>query len=292
MKIGAVVVIYKTSIKKIKKIYNSIKSQVDFIVFVNNDKKSYFLYHKNFKLINLNNNYGIGFAQNIGITQLIKNNFKYVILVDQDTELPGDYINMVLPFFTKEVSCITLNLFDNNKKKYSGFIRRNFFFRNSINRSENNFDLLSRESVTETMSSGMVIDLKKIKKIGLMNEDFFLDWIDFEWCWRSYKNGYKILGFKNIIAKHFLGLKNIKILNYKFHIHDLIRYYYIIRNGIYISIYSKINLMWKINILMNTLRYIFGYLLLVENKKILVKYIIIGVYHGLFGNLGKYKSKI
>jgi rhamnosyltransferase len=89
-----------------------------------------------------------------------------------------------------------------------------------------------------------------------------------------------------------LGLKNIKILNYKFHIHDLIRYYYIIRNGIYISIYSKINLMWKINILMNTLRYIFGYLLLVENKKILVKYIIIGVYHGLFGNLGKYKSKI
>lgn len=117
------------------------------------------------------------------------------------------------------------------------------------------------------MSSGMIIDLKKIKKIGLMNEDFFLDWIDFEWCWRSYKNDYKIIGFKNITAKHFLGLRSIKFFKYKFHIHALIRYYYIIRNGIYISIYSKINLMWKINIFLNTIRYIFGYLLLVEKKK-------------------------
>lgn len=292
MKIGAVVVIYKTSIEKIKKIYNNLKSQVDLVVIVNNDKKSYFLYYKNFELINLNNNYGIGFAQNIGIINLIKNNFKYVVLVDQDTELPRNYINTVLPFFTKEVSCITLNLFDNNKKKYSGFIKRNFFFRKSINKSENNFDLLSRESVTETMSSGMIIDLKKIKKIGLMNEDFFLDWIDFEWCWRSYKNDYKIIGFKNITAKHFLGLRSIKFFKYKFHIHALIRYYYIIRNGIYISIYSKINLMWKINIFLNTIRYIFGYLLLVEKKKILIKYIIIAIYHGLFGKLGKYKSKI
>lgn len=291
MKIGAIIVIYKSSIKKIKKIYNNLKPQVDFVIFVNNDKKSFFLYYKNFELINLGNNYGIGFAQNIGITNLIKNNFKYVILVDQDTELPRNYVNTVLPFFTKEVSCISLNLFDNNKKKYSGFIKRSFFFRNSINKSENNFELLSRETVTETMSSGMIIDLKKIKKIGLMNEDFFLDWIDFEWCWRSHNHGYKIIGFKNIAASHFLGMKSIKFLNYKFHIHELLRYYYIVRNGIYISFYSKINLMWKINIFVNTLRYILGYLLLVSNKKILIKYILLAIYHGSFGILGKYRLK-
>jgi len=38
-----------------------------------------------------------------------------------------------------------------------------------------------------------------------MNEDLFIDWVDFEWCWRARKKGYKIIGNANVVITHQLG---------------------------------------------------------------------------------------
>ena len=46
------------------------------------------------------------------------------------------------------------------------------------------------------MSSGMMIDLSKIKDIGFFKEEFFIDEVDLEFCYRAIKKGYKVKRLK------------------------------------------------------------------------------------------------
>ena len=148
-------------------------------------------------------------------------------------------------------------LYDRNKKSELGLVRRFLIFKNNLNSSyskkKNILNLKKKNNafqiITETMSSGTLIKLKDLPIVGFMNDDLFLDWVDFEWCWRLLRYNKYIAGIPEIFAMHYLGSSKIKFLSKIYHTHSLLRYCYIVRNGIALSLYSfSIPFFWRLNI--------------------------------------------
>jgi rhamnosyltransferase len=295
MSVGCIIVLYKKDIKFLFKKIKNIYADVDNFYIVNNsEKKIKNLKNKKIEIIDLNVNLGIAAAQNLALLKSYKNKNEYILFSDQDTLFPKNFIKKILNFYFYcqkkygNLFAVAPNLYDRNKNVLSGFTKRNFFFRIDIFKKKNNLENTNDSKITEAMSSGMFVNAKKLKKIGYLNEDYFLDWVDFDLCWRALKKGYNIVGSRNIVASHFLGSNSVKIFGKSFHIHSPFRSYYIVRNGINLSFYSKnINFFWKINIFVNTLRYAIGYLFFMRPITKVFKFIILGLSHGFLNILGK-----
>ena len=295
MSIGCILIAYKKNIKFLRKRINNIYADIDNFYIINNSESNYLkIRDKKINIVNLDVNLGIAAAQNLAILQAYKNKNEYILFSDQDTIFPKGFIKKISNFYTsvnkkyQNVFAVAPNLYDRNKKVLSGFVKRFFIFRIYIFQNKNNFENITESKISEAMSSGMFVKLKILKKIGYLNENYFLDWVDFDLCWRALKNGYTILGSSDIIASHFLGSRRIKIFNKSFHIHPPFRSYYIVRNGINLSFYSKdISIFWRFNIFFNTLRYAFGYIFFMRPFKKVFSFVILGFIHGLFNVLGK-----
>ena len=273
-KIVAIIIKYSKNKKfNLKKIH-SIQQQVDKIFIIDNSPKEA-CYRKNKKIdyFFLGENYGISYAQNFGIFQALKNFYTHCILVDQDTSFEKNYIKQAIKIYktNKNITAIAPNLFDQNKKIELGLVKRFFLFKKNINslyeKKKNIVNILKKTTsityITETMSSGTIIKLKDISTVGFMNDDLFLDWVDFEWCWRLRKYNKFIVGLSEIFAFHHLGSSKIKFLFKIYHTHSLLRYCYILRNGIALSLYSSsAPISWRINIFVNTVRYFLGSIIL------------------------------
>ena len=293
MSIGCIIIVYKKNIKFLfRKIKNIYKDVDNFYIINNSENNLSNLKNKKITVINLNVNLGIAAAQNLALLESYKNKNKYILFSDQDTKFPKNFIKKILNFYSfanrkyGNLFAVAPNLYDRNKKTLSGFVQRKFFLRKDI------FQDFSSETdddkISEAMSSGMFIDTKKLQKVGYLNENYFLDWVDFDLCWRALKKGYNIVGSRSIIASHYLGRTSVKVFNKSFHIHAPFRSYYIIRNGISLALYSKdINFFWRINIFANSLRYALGYIFFMRPFLKVFNLIILGFVHGLSNTLGK-----
>jgi rhamnosyltransferase len=63
---------------------------------------------------------------------------------------------------------------------------------------------------TTLITSGSFVNLSVFTRIGGFDENLFIDMVDFEYCFRSINNGYKVILFKNILLTHRLGIAAAK----------------------------------------------------------------------------------
>lgn len=95
-------------------------------------------------------------------------------------------------------------------------------------KNKNSIEYSEREN-----ASGNILNLKYIKDIGKFNEEFFIDEVDIDYCYRIIEKNYKIKKLNFIPLKHSLGnYKKYKIGGKVTH-HNYIRRYYIVRNKLY-----------------------------------------------------------
>ena len=186
MSVGCIIILYKKDIKFLFKKIKNIYADVDNFYIVNNsEKKIKNLKNKKIEIINLNVNLGIAAAQNLALLMSYKNKNDYILFSDQDTLFPKDFIKKILNFYFycqkkyRNLFAVAPNLYDRNKNVLSGFTKRNFFFRTEIFKKKNDLENNNDSKITEAMSSGMFVNAKKLKKIGYLNENYFLDWVDF-----------------------------------------------------------------------------------------------------------------
>lgn len=265
----SLIILYNPNVTITSKCINSLSNQVNEIFLIDNSKKNHKkIFNKyNVTYIHTGKNIGIAAAQNLGISEIRKKKYKFVILSDQDTNFNDSYsIKMITKYneLSKKnkiaaLSPVFYNI--NNNKVYPAINRKGFLKIKSYNIKK---DII----VSETISSGLFVNLDVFENIGKMNEELFIDWVDYEWCWRAKKNGYSIFMVANNMIHHNLGKKNKNIFLYKYPKHNKKRYYYIFRNGFYLILYSKnIPKLWKINIFFDLIKYFFGFWL-IENLNI------------------------
>ena len=153
-------------------------------------------------------NQGLATAQNQGITAALDAGYDWVLLMDQDG-VPDD--NMVSQMLCVARNCqmperigflVPLHCDEGGRPAAKVYIRRNW-------------GLLGRRSLRKpgeiedrtafAMASGCLIPAKRIREIGPMAEDFFIDYIDYDFSLRIRRAGYQIIVVEAAKLQHRLG---------------------------------------------------------------------------------------
>jgi rhamnosyltransferase len=233
--VDLVVVTYFPDRIRLKEGLVSLSSQVRNLILVSNNSDDFSDLNLQVIHVDLQENRGIGYAQNIGIQKAIQLGSRYVLTSDQDTVYPRGYVNSLLEVINdlhkakKKIGAIGPVFRDENNQgkihpmvKFGKFTLTKFFLK------ENVF------AVSHMISSGMLIPVESFQVVGLMREEFFMDWIDTEWCWRSTNLGYEVFQVPGIVVSHTLGNSSRDYFIFSKTNHSYPREYFKIRNAIFL----------------------------------------------------------
>ena len=182
----------------IESILNSTNSNFKIILVDNesdNKKVKNFKYKNEIEIIQNKKNEGFSKANNIGIDYALKNNYDYTILINNDTIVEKNLIEVLLKTAqAKNLSVVQpLILKYNSKVIWNAGGRINYFFGNFITRKKVGNSLNSSHELTEWLTGCCCLFKTKIfKEIGKLDESFFAYYEDVDFSLRLKKHGYKI----------------------------------------------------------------------------------------------------
>lgn len=230
--IYAIIVTYNPDRVILESQYNSLVNQVDKIVYIDNGSKECIIDNfKNCIFIKNAENLGLGKAQNQGIEVALNNNVDFIILFDQDSIPPKDFVALLMSVYyeatkyykTALVAPLIKNAFQNESSEDYGIVIDNIKYKK--------VKLEKITKVSYCIASGSLIPTKVIEVIGKIKEELFIDNMDFEWCLRAKSKGYEIIQTNKTYLSHRLGEGNKDFILS----HSPFREYFIIRNNIIIS---------------------------------------------------------
>jgi rhamnosyltransferase len=206
------------------------------------------------------NNMGIGYALNHAVQFAIANEYTHILTMDQDSYWV-DFNAFKQAVLKNESKYLLVAPNINGRKKKKGLIT----------------------NVKACITSGSLYNLDVFKQIGLFREDFFIDGIDTEFCYRMIRNDAKLVIFaKHILIQKF-GETKRKFGFLKIRSYSAFRTYYILRNHIYIwRIYPDIieKRLKKWIIMRNIIKRIPKIVLVEDDKFKKIKSIVKGIIDG------------
>ena len=264
MNIFAIIVTCNPNLSQLKACVSSLLPQVEKIIIVkNSSEKLDFPEFKNEKIIQiqLEKNFGIAYAQNRGIEKSIELGSEWILLSDQDTVFPENYVvdfeKKIKSFGKSKIYAPTFfNEVKNQKEPVSVSMLKSVVQSGS-----------DAVKVLHAISSGMIFCKEDFQKIGGMKEELFIDYVDFEFCWRARKIGIETLCFPDISIHHLLGDSYKKVFGKKITLRSDFRYFYMLRNGFYLSKNCECLSKHEKSVLRRrTLIFAFGIILISKNK--------------------------
>jgi rhamnosyltransferase len=181
-------------------------------------------------------NQGLARAQNQGIGHALSAGADWVLLLDDDSEAAQGMLSHMKEALAdymhpERIGLLAPVVWDTNTGKPQPFMARlgPLFFRRKKLISEGHM----LDDVLAVISSGSLIRREVFEEIGLMREDFFIDYVDTEFCLRALSHRWFILAAGGARLNHTLGAKTShKLLGMK-HVasnHPAGRRYTIYRN--------------------------------------------------------------
>ena len=220
---AAVIVLYNPDKELLYENVKAIIEQVDFLIFVDNSpfvSKLDFMDQygsKKYTYIFMDGNKGIGEALNTAVNVCLEKEIPWLLTLDQDSICPNNLISS----YQKYVDMDNIGIICCNKN-YNG---------HGADRYEKEIEV-----VNTCITSASYINTVACRDIGLFDEKMFIDYVDFEYCYRLLENGYKIIQVNTVTLVHRLGdLRIINLFGFAIHVenHNSFRKYYIARNIIY-----------------------------------------------------------
>lgn len=153
-------------------------------------------------------NGGFSYANNIGIQYALDNGSEYILLLNNDTVVNKNSISCLIQESIKNGNCATcpkINYYDRRDFIWSAGGKINWITGNAvhfgINEKENN--IYNKKKYVD-FATGCCILLNKdiIKKIGYLEEKYFLYFEDVDYCMKINNNNIKILYCPNSIIYH------------------------------------------------------------------------------------------
>lgn len=244
--VGCVLVLYNPQWELTKVVIESIVSQVDLLIIVDNSptsNKNNIPNSENIKYIFLNGNKGIAYAQNVGIKYLQRKNIDFIFFLDQDSITPPDLVNQLYDKYSFlknkgfNIGGIGPRPFNREQgKKYLGSIKKGLPVYSDLTK------------VTELINSASLIPTQAFNTTGLMDEHLFIDGVDHEWCWRAkLKGDYQFFIDESNLLSHKLGEGDRRFLWKKVAIPTPFRTYYQFRNYFILSRRNYVPTYWKIS---------------------------------------------
>ena len=183
-------------------------------------------------------NIGIAKAQNVALREILKGDYEYVVFLDQDTRVIVDYPLQIAMEFSRIDNGRLAVLGPQVVNAVTGGQYASAIHKYEI--SENGFSL--RKHI---ISSGSCMSINALKDVGLMWGELFIDYVDFEWCWRAASKGYQCGVTSHLQISHHVGQRELSIGKYKVIISAQQRYFYQYRNFIWLIQKKYVPLQWK-----------------------------------------------
>jgi rhamnosyltransferase len=176
-------------------------------------------------------NIGLAKALNIGINFCLDDqNCTHIALFDQDSEPDSEmFTKMInsLIYCKENIVAVCPEIVDIKNLSHT--------------------KIPSVQTVDIAITSGTLFSRNAFKVVGLMDETFFIDYIDYEWCLRAKSKNFKILKVKDAILFHNMGDKTFNFFGIAKPLHtNRTRHYYIIRNQLIFISRQYIPLNYKV----------------------------------------------
>lgn len=303
-RVSAVVVTYHPDDRLAQRI-EVLKRQVSSIWIVDNGSPSGTLdrLHKleseangEISLITNPENRGLAAGQNQGVAAAISQGCDWILLMDQDSEPDKDMVAEMLAAAREYPTPERIGFLAPRHDDERGLPASWVYIRQR-------WCLLGRRPVAAgqvedrtafVMASGCLVSRERIQEIGPMREEFFIDYIDYDFSFRVRRAGYRILVVGSANLKHRLGEhKEAKFLGFKksFREHQADRRYTIYRNRIRVIFSHGFQFPEFLQFEFLSIAKDFAQLLIWESKKSAkLSAILSGIWAGFLGRGGIRKS--
>lgn len=286
-KILAAIVTYNPDLERLQKNINAIEPQVEHLIIVDNGSKNINLISRikaeckiKIDLIENKENIGIASALNQALDYAYKNNFDWILTLDQDSICDINMISEMKSQYEKEdnknIALIAPNILDENITLKPQDIKEGIEYTGPV------------------ITSGSLTKTNIAKNIDGFVDKLFIDQVDFDFCLRLKDSGADILKVNRAIIYHQLGEisehklfgKTITTTN-----HSPIRRYYYYRNLVYMYEHYKENHKEWINLeIKHAIKNIPRIILFEKNKTDQIKSITKGILDAKKGKYGQFKK--
>lgn len=221
-------------------------------------------------LIENDDNKGIAHALNQIAECAEKQGYEWFVTLDQDSVMPKRSMDEYVPYTQEDdIGIICPSIVDRNMG------------------AEYNPSHQETDEIEQCITAGNLVRLEAWKKAGGFSDELFIDGVDFDFCLKIRKAGYKILRVNRIQLLQEVG--HGKKIPLPFHHqmsvlhHSPTRLYYIARNYLYIGKKHHQRWHWTVEVA----KRMFIVLCFEKNRWKKLRYMLIGIRHSMKGILGK-----
>ena len=170
-------------------------------------------------------NTGIAAAQNYGITVALKKSKDVILFFDQDSIVSSQMIKALLTAFESgDGDVLAPVCLDNNDVEIPSFLINKYGFSSKV------FSKNNSQVVHLAISSGCLVKSSVFEAVGTFDENLFIDYVDFEWCFRCWKKGVFIKVISDAVMHHNIGYGTVYLGSLKTTNHSPFRTFYKLRN--------------------------------------------------------------
>lgn len=258
MNICAGIVLFNPELDRLNENIEHIRKQVPLLILVDNgsnnlnDVKNLICGLTDIVLLENGINLGIAQALNCILKYAQKEDYEWVLTLDQDSVANDHLVKTYKNFLKKQknnnIGCLTCNIVDRNfnlKKKETGF-----------------------EEIDYCITSGSLMNIETTLSIGGFDESMFIDKVDCDICINLRKHGYRIIRVEYDGLLHEIGHAkqiNLGFRKWEVYNHSSFRRYYMCRNASYLL--RKYHDGYVLKIFLKEIFQFFLVLLFEKNKK-------------------------
>lgn len=276
--IGVVIIVFHPNPNLLESKLKQLGGDATIVVVDNTPNEVIDIEQTNVVYIPLRKNTGIANAQNVGIGNLLERGCTHVVFFDQDSDFTEKYVRSIVDEYER-ISTVRKNLFllgptvinKTNGEEYRSVIH-------SDKKADQGF-----VEKREIISSGSCVSMAKLNKVGVMDALLFIDYVDFEHCWRANSKGYVCGITQNVTLPHKVGNNELHFPHgYRVIISAPFRYYYQYRNWLWLCRRNYVPKQWKINTCIKFMLRIVYFPFAVNDWKLIEKYMFKGINDGLY----------
>lgn len=299
----AVVVTYRPCASELRALVSALLPQVTSVLVLDNtpanDDSAFaatedFCETNAFRFLRFGTNLGIGAALNVGIRAAIGDGFDYVLLCDQDSLPASDMVAQLLAVAKElqttaaHVGCVSPAYVDRNTGHSFGFQVQEpnrLFYSTLAGDAADPY-----AEVVTCITSGSLHPCRTFADVGFMREDWFIDYVDTEWCHRARQKGYHLFGTSRAKLGHSLGDRTFRIWyghwrNYNGYSPQ--RLYYRFRNFVLLLRLNYVPWRWKVRACWYWLGNVYAYLVFSPDRWRNVRFVSRGLWDGFRGRTGR-----
>lgn len=244
----------------------------------------------------LGRNFGIAKALNVGIGAARSAGATHVLLSDQDSEPASDMVEGLIRAETDlrrhgarigAIGSSFTNVHSGKLFPFHVIVRgRPFYGRRSASAEEPHVETIT------LITSGTLVPVSAFDEVGLMREDFFIDCVDTEWCYRARARGFALYGTAWATMLHQMGDATLRFWFFgwiKGNVHSPLRIYYQIRNLVRLQFNGYRGIRWRLRIIWSLTAIFYCHVFYGAARRASLRMVLRGLRDGLIGRMGEFK---